>query len=511
MSNVVAPTRHQTTQLRKGNAEPPRPFQTSTAHPTTRPRPQQLYPVTEVQDFAPEDFLSQSPDFSTPPYVSVTQSPSVERGESHRQDLSYLSTSVRSELNWQVPYSSSPTTSDAGLTTASTATSAQMSRCSTNDMLCEPFGMIRVESTSSHCDVSVTSDSTTVDAYKADNFGHLFHDSSFSSLGDDSNFSQSQSLFLDTQSFVTSHSPPQMKRSHSQESNASSLSSSSQGSQSRNSRRVHEQNALSKVRPLAPKTECHESSPSAEAKLPKIVEITSDDGIIRHKAEIPRTIRQQPQRKTTFCNLCNEHPQGFHGDHELRRHNDRHHTNCRKVWICRDNTSAGGPRPAVPLSACKACRNHKTYGANYNAAAHLRRAHFYPCKNKRGGRGKVSEGRGGMGGGEEPPMDELKNWMYEQWEGSVAGVQSNTAEVSQIDVDMMHNYDQFSETVPYSNLPFDVPQEPVHSYDWSSAQYDADLVSESYQFVNSTGGVVDQNLILTSQHHPQSYSTAYLQ
>lgn len=75
----------------------------------------------------------------------------------------------------------------------------------------------------------------------------------------------------------------------------------------------------------------------------------------------------------------------------------------------------------VILTSDTACRAQKTYGANYNAAAHLRRAHFNPPKNKRGGRGKKSEGRGGMGGGNKPSMDELKNWMYERWEYNVNG------------------------------------------------------------------------------------------
>jgi hypothetical protein len=504
MSNAMAPTRQQASQLRRGNTEAGRPFQHPSLTTPTRPRPQSLHPVNEIQNLSPEDYLSQLHDLQ--PYVSVTLSPALERGESQAQDLSYLSTSGRSDFNWQVPYSSSPTTSDAGLTTASTATSAAMSRCNTNDLLCEPFNNISVESSTSQCDVSVTSDSTAVDAYKADDF--VFHDSSFSSL-EDVSVSQSQSSFLDTPSFVPFPSRTQMKRSHSQESNASSLSSSSQGSQSRMSRRVKEQNAQSKARTLAPKLECHEDSSSAKAKMPKIVEVTSSDGIIRHKAEIPRTTRQQPQRKTTFCTICSDHPQGFHGDHELRRHIDRHHAAYRRVWICKDNSANGGPRPAIPLANCKACRNHKTYGANYNAAAHLRRAHFYPCKNKRGGRGKISEGRGGMGGGEEPPMDQLKNWMYEEWDCNEAGMQSTVPEHSQIDADMIPDFDQFDETVPYTNLPFNIPQEQVQSCDWNNSQYGADLVSASYQFMNGTGGVVDQNLILAS-HHPQTFCTPYL-
>jgi hypothetical protein len=242
-----------------------------------------------------------------------------------------------------------------------------------------------------------------------------------------------------------------MKRFSSQESNALLLSSSSQRSQSRISRRILEQNTQSKARPLAPKQEDHDSY-STKAKRPKIVEFILDD-TIRQKAEIPYTSRQQPQRKTVFCAICEDHPQGFHGEHELRRHIERHHTGYRKVWICKENTSKDGPRPCVSLSSCKACRNNKTYGANYNAAAHLRRAHFFPNKNKRGGRGKVSEGRGGMGGGDEPPMDELKNWMYEKVEVNVAGnvPQSTHPELSQIDNDMFTEFNQFDDAIPYNH------------------------------------------------------------
>jgi hypothetical protein len=227
-------------------------------------------------------------------------------------------------------------------------------------------------------------------------------------------------------------------------------------------------------------------SNASHCNYSRIVEVTSDDGTLRHKAEIPRITRPQPQRKTTFCHLCDDHPQGFHGEHELRRHVERHHPTYRKVWICKDNTLTDGRRPAVPLSNCKACRNHKTYGANYNAAAHLRRAHFFPCKNKRGGRGKISEGRGGMGGGEEPPMDELKNWMYEKIE-IVAGnvLQSTSPELSQIDTGIFTEFDQFDDAVSYNHLALSIPQESANSYDWSATQFPVDLVSESIQFINS--------------------------
>ena len=129
--------------------------------------------------------------------------------------------------------------------------------------------------------------------------------------------SQSQACFFDNQSFVSFPSQTEMKRLPSEESNASSLSSSSsQGSQSRMLQRISEQ-------------ECHDDSSSTKAKIPKIIEVMSDDGTIRHKVEVPPT-RQQPQRKITFCQLCDDHPQGFRGEHELRRHIERHHATYRK-------------------------------------------------------------------------------------------------------------------------------------------------------------------------------------
>ena len=510
MSGTVVPTRQAAIQLQRGNTETIRSFQSPFAHTTARPRPQPLYPVNEVQDYSPADFLSQSPDLTSTPCVSVTLSPTLERGELQTQDFSYLSTSSRSDYTWPISYSSSPPTSDAGLTIASTATSSAMSRSNTDDVLSGTIGMLRVDSSASHCNYSVASDST-IDACKVDDVAaQTFPQSSFSSLDENSVVSQSQTSFFDNQSYVSFPSQTEMKRLPSEESNASSLSSSSQGSQSRMSRRVSEQNAQSKARPLAPKKECHDDSSSTKAREPKIVEVTSDDGTIRHKAEIPRTTRQQPQRKTTFCQLCEDHPQGFHGEHELRRHIERHHANYRKVWICKDNTLTDGRRPIVPLLNCKACRNNKTYGANYNAAAHLRRAHFFPCKNKRGGRGKVSEGRGGMGGGEEPPMDELKNWMYEKIEINVGSsvLQSTTPELSQIDTDIFTDFNQFDDAVSYP-LTLSIPQESANSYDWDTNQVTLDLVHESYQFINSAGNGIEENFILPSHHQPQALITTY--
>lgn len=74
------------------------------------------------------------------------------------------------------------------------------------------------------------------------------------------------------------------------------------------------------------------------------------------------------------------------------------------------------------LAKCQHCRNRKTYGANYNAAAHLRRVHFDSCRMLKGGPGKRSLPPGGIRGGDQPPMDVLRNRMVEIWERNMGGL-----------------------------------------------------------------------------------------
>ncbi|KAK3311173.1 uncharacterized protein B0T15DRAFT_385537 [Chaetomium strumarium] len=110
---------------------------------------------------------------------------------------------------------------------------------------------------------------------------------------------------------------------------------------------------------------------------------------------------QRPPLRRVYCAKCNEYPEGFRGEHELRRHNDAKHATLVKRWVCRQpSDSPGSLQPEIPLSKCKACVNEKRYGAYYNAAAHLRRAHFNPH-------------RGGKASGDWPPMTVLKEWMRE--------------------------------------------------------------------------------------------------
>ncbi|KAF9876390.1 key lime pathogenicity protein [Colletotrichum karsti] len=135
------------------------------------------------------------------------------------------------------------------------------------------------------------------------------------------------------------------------------------------------------------------------------------------KVPVTKGTYTRPKHPKVYCDQCTDHPDGFRGDHELRRHINAKHEGTIKKFICRDPATAGlksGVEAINPLSKCKQCVAGKHYGAYYNAAAHLRRTHFKPKtprgKNKRG---DDDEKRGGKGGGDWPPMNELKLWMQE--------------------------------------------------------------------------------------------------
>jgi hypothetical protein len=360
------------------------------------------------QDLSPQDYLSHSPDEYQMPGLSLTPSPTVARGESHPQDLSRLSVSTAPGCVWDA-YPSSGSVSESGLTNASTATSEPMSRTTTNEMLIEPLQMCRVSSQVSRCGVPETPTTTNdFSSFEESFFPESFDSGVLNILSDASfaSFSPSHSL---PQSFI----PSSLDMQHSPSQESIDSSSSSDSSQSRHLRRVQEQNVQSK-RPLAPKSQ----SQNTVLAMPtaKIVEIVAEDGTRQKKAQISRFSRQPKETTKVSCFICNDHKEGFHGEHELRRHIDRTHKGFRKVFICKDISPDG-----TFLANCKHCRNMKTYGANYNAAAHLRRVHFNPCETPKGGRGKVSQNRGGIGGGDQPPMDVLRNWMYETWETNLTG------------------------------------------------------------------------------------------
>jgi hypothetical protein len=126
---------------------------------------------------------------------------------------------------------------------------------------------------------------------------------------------------------------------------------------------------------------------------------------------------QRPQHDKVYCTECADHPGGFRGAHELHRHKERQHSRKVKKFFCTEPADGISDlfRPTHPLSKCKSCAGQKHYNAYYNVAAHLRRAHFAP-KGNGCGRSKAGtkvEKRGGKGGGDWPPMNELRRWMGE--------------------------------------------------------------------------------------------------
>jgi hypothetical protein len=187
-------------------------------------------------------------------------------------------------------------------------------------------------------------------------------------------------------------------------SDASSVSASSISTrQSQRSRKVSTQ-VSRKIAPKAMASKDETRSASSNVQMKRIL---SEDGSSKDVASITKAPYIRPQHPKIQCPHCSARPEGFRGTHELDRHVARAHATTRKGYICIDASS-----DKKFLANCKHCRTKKVYGAYYNAAAHLRRAHFHP--RKRGRKGKNDEKRGGIGGGDDPPMDYLKqNWIQE--------------------------------------------------------------------------------------------------
>lgn len=105
------------------------------------------------------------------------------------------------------------------------------------------------------------------------------------------------------------------------------------------------------------------------------------------------------------CPICNDYPDGFRSEHELRRHTNRVHKKIRKVWVTVDTS----PDKSF-LANCKACQTGKRYNECYNAASHLRRMHFHPHKRGERRMSATDAKKGDL----DPPMEVLKaNWLRE--------------------------------------------------------------------------------------------------
>lgn len=225
---------------------------------------------------------------------------------------------------------------------------------------------------------------------------------------------QSNTLLLSPDGSVDSTA---MERTQSNESTSSLRSTAS--SKRRHKEALDRVIKTSQVTPLAPKPQ----APSVHK--PQVAQAKKEG-----KVAVPKNTYQRRKPVKVFCDECDEHPEGFRGEHELRRHASAKHSTNVKKFICVDPTSrsiATDLKVVKPLDQCKSCRSGKQYGAYYNAAAHLRRQHFNPRMSR--AKGKSDEKRGGKGGGDWPPMDELKAWY------KVISVDANGIEAQDVDQD----------------------------------------------------------------------------
>jgi hypothetical protein len=382
-----------------------------------KPELEQVPELDSLPGDSPADFFLRTGMTGTP-ILQLPPSPMTMQATPLRHRLS---TSSRQSYN--IPTPTTPT-SDS-LTTATTLTSnmsRQNSLC--NEPLLESIQMMKFSSNTSFSTDINPVDHTLYDQVTPYSSRHSRRSSNeeqsqllvgAGGASHDSQFSHSFPAVEAADQFHSSGSfGEKMEKSQSNESTSSSSSNSS----SRSKQRLQAQNLLAAARPLMPKGGSDDNPMSRDNSSQSMSRQSSKDGL-QDKIAISKPNYVRPKHDRVHCKQCDDHPDGFRGEHELRRHQDRQHKLMVKKWVCIQPQQCGSdmPKPVVPLNKCKACTaQRKKYGAYYNAAAHLRRAHFRPKASK--GRTKTTKvedtaKRGGKAGGDWPSMAELKYWMTE--------------------------------------------------------------------------------------------------
>ena len=410
-------------------------------HPFSQMRRSQSQRISDLENVpelehvgeSPADFLARS-SFGATPIPAMPPTP-LRR---HR-----LSTSSRHSLNIPV----TPTT----MTDATTSMSRQNSLF--NEPLLESIQMMKFDSQTSYSSDMLNVDNQYhVSPSKTSPQSHCSFDEERSQLlrsvgaGPNSQVPSPSHLPIPQSSYPPFQFLDSLYGGEKMEASQSSESSSSTSStKSRNKQRLQVSNQAA-ARPLMPKAgsgsddesqaQFMSRDASSQSMMSRVASLGREG--VQDKIAISKPAYQRPKHERVYCKDCDEHPEGFRGEHELRRHHDRQHKAMVKKYICVEPTSGSNhAKPVLPLSRCKSCTTlKKKYGAYYNAAAHLRRAHFKPKAKGRSKSSKLEESqkRGGKGGGDWPPMTELKQWMKEVYEPatdySITAAQQQAADES---------------------------------------------------------------------------------